>query len=217
MEGNSSTFGSAMDSTSRRADRAASAAEDQRIIARCKQGDRSAFNELMQRYEKKVYNYAYRLCSSYDEANDIAAEAFIRVYNSLANFRGDSSFITWLFRIVTNVYLDERKRKRIRPQHSLEELVELEETSVHRQVEDSGPTPAEHAETRERSEILQRAIDSLPDYQRMMIVLYHTEGRSYEEIAEMLDLPIGTVKSRLNRARLSLRDILLPEQEHFRL
>ncbi len=205
------------DTAARRADRAASAAIDQQIIGRCKGGDRNAFNELMGRYEKKVYNYAFRLSGNYDEANDIASEAFVRVYNSLANFRGDSSFITWLFRIVTNVYLDERKRKRIRPQHSIEELVELEETSVHRQVEDPGPTPAQRAEEQERREILQRAIASLPDYQRMMIVMYHMESRSYEEIADTLSLPIGTVKSRLNRARLALRDLLLPEQEHFRV
>lgn len=195
----------------------ADSAEERHLLARCKQGDRAAFDDLMRRYEKKVYNFAFRLCGNYDDANDIAAETFVRIYHALTHFRGDASFITWLFRIVTNVYLDDRKRKRARPQQSLEEVIELEETNVRRQIEDPAPTPEEVAQTRERSEMLQAAIDTLPDYQRMMIVLYHTEGRSYEEIAEILDLPIGTVKSRLNRARLSLRESLEPLREHFQL
>lgn len=185
------------------------------LIARCKKGDRDAFDDLIRRYEKKVYNFAYRLCSNYDEASDIAAETFVRVFNSIGSFRGDASFITWLFRITTNIYLDERKRQRSRPQQSLEELIELEETTVVRQFEDSSPTPEEHTTSRERTEILQAAIRTLPDYQRAMIVMYHMESKSYEEIAELMGLPIGTVKSRLNRARLSLRSKLASVREHF--
>lgn len=191
--------------------------ETRRLVARCKRGERGAFDDLIRRYERKVYNFAYRLCGNYDEANDVASETFVRVFNALQNFRGESSFITWLFRIVTNVYLDEKKRQRARPYQSLEEIIELEETSVRRQIEDPAPTPGERVELRERTDILQAAINSLPDYQRMMIVMYHTENKSYEEISEILDLPIGTVKSRLNRARLSLREKLDPVREHFHL
>jgi RNA polymerase sigma-70 factor (ECF subfamily) len=191
--------------------------ETRKLVARCKKGERGAFDDLMRRYEKKVYNFAFRLCGNYDEANDVASETFVRVFNALGNFRGDSSFITWLFRITTNVYLDEKKRQRARPAQSLEEIIELEETTVRRQIEDPSPTPGEQVEHHERVDMLQNAINSLPDYQRMMIVMYHTENRSYEEIAEMLDLPIGTVKSRLNRARLSLREKLEPLREHFHI
>ena len=190
--------------------------QEKLLIARCKQGDKDAFDSLIRSYERKVYNYAFRLCGNYDLANDVASEAFIRVYNSLGSFRGDSSFITWLFRITTNVYLDEKKRQRSRPQESLDEMLELDESTVVRQIEDPSPGPQARAEGHERTALLQKAISSLPDYQRMMIVLYHTEGRSYEEIAVTLDLPIGTVKSRLNRARLSLREQLEPMVEHFR-
>jgi len=190
--------------------------ETRRLVARCKRGEKGAFDDLIRRYEKKVYNFAFRLCGNYDEANDVASDTFVRVYNALHNFRGDSSFITWLFRITTNVYLDERKRKKSRPHQSLEEMVELEETTVVRQIEDPNPTPAERVEKQESMDLLQDAINSLPDYQRMMIVMYHTENRSYEEIAEALEMPIGTVKSRLNRARLSLREKLEPLREHFR-
>jgi RNA polymerase sigma-70 factor (ECF subfamily) len=196
-------------------DRAAEDAIDKRIIEKCRQGDRSAYNELIIRYEKRIYNYAYRLSGSYDAANDIASDTFLRVYNSLASFRGDSSFITWLFRVITNIYLDSKKRERARPAQSLDEMIELGDAAVSVQVEDTAPTPAQHAESSERTDLLQNAISSLPDYQRMMIVMYHNDGQSYEEIAEALDMPIGTVKSRLNRARLSLREILEPLKEHF--
>ena len=99
-------------SASRRPGRAASDAEDRPLVLLCKDGDRGAFNDLIIRYEKKVYNFAYRLCGNYDDASDIASEAFIRVFNALPGFRGDSSFITWIFRITTNVYLDARKKQK---------------------------------------------------------------------------------------------------------
>ena len=137
------------------------------------------------------------------------------MYQALKLFRGDSNFSTWLFRIVTNVYLDRRKRTRNKQHLSLEEYIELEENSVARQIEDPAPTPAVVAEAHERQDLLKKAIASLPDYQRAMIVLYHTEGLSYEEIADVLTLPIGTVKSRLNRARLTLREKLEPLKELF--
>ncbi len=98
---------------------------------------------------------------------------------------------------------------------SLEEVIELEESSVSRQVESDAPGPEAEAETNERNDVLESAIMTLPDYQRLMVLLYHTEGLSYEEIAEALSLPIGTVKSRLNRARLLLRERLQARRELF--
>lgn len=190
-------------------------ANERALIEKCKQGDRRAFDTLIKNYEKRVYNLAYRLSGHYDEANDIAVDAFLRVFQALKHFRGDANFSTWLFRIVTNVYLDRRKRTRNKQHLSLEEYIELEENSVARQIEDPGPTPSVVAEQRERQDMMQQAIGSLPDYQRAMIVLYHTEGLSYEEIADVMALPIGTVKSRLNRARLTLREKLEPLKELF--
>jgi len=185
------------------------------LIERCKQGDRAAFDVLVRTYEKRVYNLAYRLSASYDEANDISVDAFLRVFQAIRLFRGDAHFSTWLFRIVTNVYLDRRKRTRNKQHLSLEEYIDLEENSVSRQIEDPAATPDTMAENQERTEILQSAINGLPDYQRAMVVLYHTEGLSYEEIAAVFSLPIGTVKSRLNRARLMLRTKLEPVKELF--
>jgi RNA polymerase sigma-70 factor (ECF subfamily) len=189
--------------------------EERTLIERCRKGERNAFDALFRAYEKRVYNLAYRLSGNYDEANDISIDALMRVYQAIHLFRGDANFSTWLFRIVTNVYLDRRKRAKNKQHLSLEEYIELEENSVARQIEDPAPSPAQTTETRERNEMLQGAIAALPDYQRAMIVLYHTEGLSYEEIAATMSLPVGTVKSRLNRARLVLREKLEPVRELF--
>ncbi|BDI29989.1 RNA polymerase sigma factor [Capsulimonas corticalis] len=189
--------------------------EEKAIIERCKQGDLAAFNELVKRYEKPVYNFAYRLTGSYDDANDVAQDAFVRVFNAIGSFRGDASFTTWLFRITTNVFLDERKKAKAHPQTSLDEQMELGESAVARQIEDPGPSPEDLTEEAERGKILQDAVSSLPEYQRTMVVLYHSQQKSYEEIAEIMDLPIGTVKSRLNRARLALKEKLTPLRELF--
>lgn len=185
------------------------------LIERCKQGDSASFDRLIRAYEKRAYNLAYRLAGNYDEANDISIDAFVRVFQAIKHFRGEANFSTWLFRIVTNVYLDRRKRMKNRQHLSLQEYIDLEENSVTRQIEDPSPTPGQVVEVNERNAVLQKAVASLPDYQRAMIVLYHTEGLSYDEIAEALDLPIGTVKSRLNRARLLLREKLQGESELF--
>ncbi len=195
--------------------RPAVSAEERAIIERCKRGELSAFNELVKKYEKQVYNFAYRLTGNYDDANDIGQEAFLRVYNAIGSFRGDASFTTWLFRITTNVFLDERKRARAHPHTSLDEYVALDESSVSRQIEDTAPTPDVITEARERAQILEDAIRTLPEYQRAVVTLYHTQQKSYEEIAEIMDQPIGTVKSRLNRARLALKEKLSPLRELF--
>lgn len=192
-----------------------SAHDENIVIERCKKGDLSAFDELVRRYEKPVYNFAYRMAGNYDDASDIASEALIKVFNAIGSFRGDASFTTWLYRIVTNVYLDHRKRRRGRGDVSLDEYLELDEGSVPRQVVDTAPTPSEEFEIRARNDALMRAVGELPEYQRMMVLLFHGQGLSYEEIAEIMSLPIGTVKSRLNRARLALREILKPTLELF--
>lgn len=187
---------------------ARNAREDAALIRRCQRGDTEAMDQLIQAYQKHVFNLAYRLSGNYDDAQDIAQEAFIRVFNSITTFRGDANFTTWIYRIVTNVYLDERKKQRVREHGSLDEYLELEDSSVTRQIEDPSPGPEDAVEQRERHELVGQAVLQLPENQRVMIALYHFQGRSYEEIAAMMQLPIGTVKSRLNRARLALKEKL---------
>lgn len=194
------------------------ARQDERaIIERCKAGDLGAFDELVRRYEKQVFNFAYRMTQNYDDASDIASDAFMKVYNAIESFRGDANFSTWLFRIITNLYLDSRKRSKAHMNIPLDEYIDLEESSVARQIEDPSPSPIQQIEANERADVIGQAINELPEYQRVMVLLYHTHGKSYEEIAEIVGLPIGTVKSRLNRARLALKKSLESERELFGL
>lgn len=190
---------------------------DALLIAECQAGSKDAFDRLITKYQRRVYTFAYRLTGNAEDAADVAADTFVRLYTSLGSFKGHSSFVTWLYRVVTNIYLDSRKRKRVRQTQSLDEVIDLEESTVQRQYDDDSPTPHEIAEQRERTAALQQAISSLPEFQRVMIVMYHVDGMAYEEIAEALQLPIGTVKSRLNRARLALRKKLEPIREQYGL
>lgn len=189
--------------------------DDRQLIERCRSGDREAFDELVRRYEKQAYNLAYRLSGNYDDASDVVVEAFVRVFQGLHTFRGEANFGTWLHRVVVNTFLDIRKRSKGRQNVSLEEQIELDGDTLTRQIEDTSPGPEELVEQEEREEVLQRAISQLSPERRILIVLYHFENLSYEEIAQMLNLPVGTVKSRLNRARLALREILEPSRELF--
>lgn len=188
---------------------------DRALIKRIQQGDVAAFNDLIVKYERIVFNFAYRLTQNYDDANDVAQDAFIRAYNAIASFRGDSAFSTWIFRITTNVFLDERKKRKSHPQQSLDEFASQEEQREGMQVEDPTPGPEQIVTLTERQRILVKAIQSLPEHQKAMVVLYHLHQKSYEEIAAVFDLPIGTVKSRLNRARLSMKENLKASAELF--
>ncbi|MBX7131997.1 MAG: sigma-70 family RNA polymerase sigma factor [Fimbriimonadaceae bacterium] len=191
--------------------------DDAVLIRRCQQGDRTAFNDLVHRHEKRAYQYAFRLTSNPDEASDIVADAFIRIYNALQNFRSQSAFTTWMYRILTNCYLDLKKKEKNKQTVSLEQTMQTSSGEVERQIEDDGPGPDLEVEKIAREQAVQDAIQQLPEYQRAMLVMYHVEMLSYEQIAEALDLPLGTVKSRLNRARLSLRELLVKDEELFQL
>ena len=193
------------------------ALEDQLNITRAQSGDTAAFNALIRKYEVRAYQYAFRLTRNSEEASDIVAEAFVRIFNALHNFKGQSAFSTWMYRILTNCFLDIRKRERSRPSTSLESTLQTDDGEMERQIEDPGRTPHQELERNERESRVERAVSVLPEYQRAMIVMYHAEMMSYEDIAAALDLPIGTVKSRLNRARLSLREILVKDEELFRI
>lgn len=191
--------------------------DDRVLIDRAQRGDRDALDQLIRKHEKRAYQYAFRLTSQPEEASDVVADAFVRVYNALPNFKGQSAFTTWLYRILTNCYLDSRKKDRSKQNVSLEANFQTEEGDLERQVMDTGPSAHEIAERHDREGRVQDAVAKLPEYQRAMIVMYHAEMMSYEEIAEALDLPIGTVKSRLNRARLSLRELLTKDEELFKI
>lgn len=190
--------------------------DDRILIERSQSGDRNAFDALIRKHEKRAYQYAFRLTSNPEEASDIVADAFVRVYTAMKNFKGQSAFTTWLYRILTNCFLDARKKEKSRSAVSLESTLLTDDGEMERQVVDDSPSPSDVSEKNERERIMQDAVALLPEYQKAMIVMYHAEMLSYEEIAAALDLPIGTVKSRLNRARLSMRELLEKDEELFK-
>ncbi len=188
---------------------------DWEIIQACKRGDRAAWDTLILRYEKSVYKFAYTLSRSYDDAADIAGQVFVRLYENIHTFRNDSHFTSWLFCIVRNVYVDTCIRAPYRSHLSLDEGMEIEGDRLFREIVDASPSPEECTLEAERQELLQNAIRQLPEYQRTMMEMYHAENLSYEEIAKMTGLSLGTVKSRLSRARHMLRERLSEIQDVF--
>ncbi|MBP5094170.1 MAG: sigma-70 family RNA polymerase sigma factor [Abditibacteriota bacterium] len=182
--------------------------DDEVLIAASGKGDTEAFDELIRKYEKRVYNFAYRLTGNSSDAADVAQEAFIRAYRSVKSFRGDSSFTTWMYRITTNIYLDMRKKASFGKVVSIEERAEKKESGRSAEIADPAPPPEELAITEERRKIIRDAVNSLPEQHRIVITLFRFEERTYEEIASILNIPVGTVKSRINRAGLALAKIL---------
>jgi len=186
------------------------------LLDRCKAGEVAAWDTLIRRYEKSVYKFAYSLCRNHEEAGDIAGQVFLRLYQNLHTFRNEASFTSWLFRIVRNTYLDLCVRPAHRGHLSLDAGPNNDnEPATGRDIMDPAPSPEAVCMEHETAQLLARAIHHLPAYQRQVLRMYHTEGKSYEEIAAATGLSIGTVKSRLNRARNMLRERLAPYQETF--
>jgi RNA polymerase sigma-70 factor (ECF subfamily) len=186
---------------------------DEKLIDRCRCGERAAFDVLIKRYERPIYHLAYRLAGNYDDAHDIAAETFLRIYRAIGTFQCAITLPAWINRIVANVFYDTRRHAHRHPAVSLEALIERTGDAHLASAEMKGPaSPESQAEENERKAILSDAISELPDYQRTMVTLFHSEGRTYEEIADIMSVPVGTVKSRLNRARLALREKLTPHR-----
>lgn len=185
------------------------------LIERFQNGDASAMDTLIQRHQARAYQYAFRLTRDRDIAADVVADAFVRVYRAAHTFKGQSAFTTWLYRILTNCFLDMRKKSSSRPTVSFEATLQTEDGNVEVQFEDFAPSPYDEAEREEKNRSINTAVETLPEYQRAILMLYHVEMLSYEEIASVLELPIGTVKSRLNRARVGLGQALESEKSLF--
>jgi len=186
------------------------------LLDRCKAGDTVAWDTLIRRYEKSICKFAYSLCRNHEEAGDIAGQVFLRLYQNLHTFRNEASFTSWLFRIVRNTYLDLCVRPAHRSHLSLDAGPNNDnEPSTGRDIMDPAPSPESICMEHETAQLLAKAIHHLPAYQRQVLRMYHSEGKSYEEIAAATGLSIGTVKSRLNRARNMLRERLSPYQETF--
>jgi len=183
---------------------------EEALISAAQDGDVDAFNRLVIEYQQLAYNVAYRILGNEEQAADATQDAFMRGYAALYQFRG-GSFKAWLLRIVTNCCYDLLRAKQRRPTTPIDDLVEDDEHS--RLVEDSAELPDESLERQELAALIQEGIATLPHDQRIVVVLSDIEGMSYEEIAAITSVSLGTVKSRLSRARGKLRDYLLERRE----
>jgi RNA polymerase sigma-70 factor (ECF subfamily) len=182
------------------------------LLTRCQAGDPAAWNLLFRMHEKSVYRFAFRLCGNPDDANDIMVHVFVRIYQSLHTFRHEASFSSWVARIVRNTYLD----MCVRPSWRKLPVVDLaleDDPGLANIAPDRSPGPEAICMQKERTRLLQQAIQNLPAYQRQVLSMYHGEGKSYEEIALAIGISTGTVKSRLNRARRMLLERLDPSRE----
>ena len=184
--------------------------EESQLIRRATEGDASAFNTLLGQHERRMYAVALRMCGNAEDAQDCLQEAMLRVYRAISGFKGQSSFATWVYRITMNTCLDELRKRKNRPGTSLDNLVDSGWSPT-----DEDDTPERHALRGEVRSSLQAFIRELPEDMRAAIVLRDIEGYAYEEIAQMLDTNVGTIKSRISRGREKLREKIKLKAELF--
>ncbi|MCB0262542.1 MAG: sigma-70 family RNA polymerase sigma factor [Calditrichia bacterium] len=184
--------------------------EDQQLIQKARNGDQKAFEQLLNKYRNLVYHVMLRMVRNPQEAEDLCQEAFIKAFSALQSFNEEFAFSTWLMKIASNNCIDFLRKKKLRT-YSIDEPVKYKDEQVQFELPDHDPTPERQIIDRERSKMIDDAIQALPPRYRQVIVLRHKEEKSYEEISELLQLPLGTVKARIFRARemlnKNIRDI----------
>jgi RNA polymerase sigma-70 factor (ECF subfamily) len=185
--------------------------DEQQLVSRAKRGDQEAFAALVRDNQDRIYTLALRMAGSPEDGADLAQEAFLRAWRALPSFQGDSSFSTWLYRLTRNLCIDFLRRERRREAVTASVSLDDDGESAPIQVSDPRFSPERQLECRELRAALDRALAKLSDDHRQVLVLRESEGLSYREIAQALGVEEGTVKSRLARARLALRKILLSD------
>lgn len=173
---------------------------DAELVRRVQKGDKRAFDVLVLKYQHKIVNLVLRYVRDSDQALDITQEAFVKAYRALPRFRGDSAFYTWLYRIAVNTAKNYLAAQRRRPMDVDLDIQDPEQYEIHAKLKDTD-TPEGVTMSRELKEAVQKAIEGLPDDLRTAIILREFDGMSYEEIAQTMDCPVGTVRSRIFRAR----------------
>lgn len=182
--------------------------EDEALVKQSQSGDKVAFEELVKRYEKKIYNLIVRMLNNEEESSDVLQETFLQVYKMISKFRGKSQFSTWLYRIAVNNSLM-RLRKHKHQTVSLDEPVkDNDDEEMPRQISDWSGNPERSSENLEIKQIVTNSLDKLPDDYRSVLVLRDVEGLSNKEVGKILNLSLSAVKSRLHRARMFLREDL---------
>ncbi|WP_418725360.1 RNA polymerase sigma factor [Dysosmobacter sp.] len=180
--------------------------QEQRLVDAARQGDEGAFESLVRLYEKRVFALAVRMCGNQEDAAEAAQEAFLAAWQGLRFFRGDSSFSTWLYRLTSNACVDLLRRE---GRHRAAAGPSLDDEELGCDVPDAAPSPQEEAERRELRTQIEEGLRALSPEHRQVLVLREMHQLSYDEIADTLDLDVGTVKSRISRGRKQLRNFLL--------
>jgi RNA polymerase sigma factor (sigma-70 family) len=181
--------------------------EERRLVEVAQRGDVESFNALVRLYEGRVYNLCYRMLGDADSAADAAQDAFLSAFRNLRSFRG-GSFRSWMLRIATNTCYDVLRVRKRRPSVSLDIDAEDESASSPLQIADPAESPDDFALRRELAAAIQDGLAALPDEQRIVLILSDIQGLAYEEIAQITNSNLGTVKSRLSRGRARLREVL---------
>ena len=182
--------------------------EEEQLVRRAQQGDNSAFEQLLLLHQKKVYNLCLRMSANADDALDLSQETFIKAWRCIGQYQFEASFSTWLYRLTSNVCIDFLRRKKRRQETSLTESYEDSDEGAELSIPDANPLPEQLAITKETKQELAQAMARLAPDHREILQLRVVENLPYEQIADILDIRVGTVKSRLARARLALRKIL---------
>ena len=180
---------------------------DQKLIRRCKRGEEAAFQAVLTRYRGPIYNLCWRMVRNDEDARDLAQEVFIKVFRLLDRYDEQYAFSSWLFRIATNHCIDHLRRQRLRFL-SLERDGGSDDDEAEMQIANDDPEPDVVLQRREALEKLEEVIAELPPHYRVITLLRHDQQLSYEEIAETLQLPLGTVKARIHRARNMIQQML---------
>ncbi len=178
------------------------------LVHRAREGDMSAYDDLVRRYQERIYATVYHMTSNHEDANDLAQEAFIKAYQALKSFKGGSSFYTWIYRIAVNKTINFLKQRKNRAQISLNDLDFNAEHDPDLVALISDKTPRRDANLAELQEKLNAALQKLSDHHRLVVTLHDVQGLSHEEIAKVMDCNIGTVRSRLFYARQQLQAYL---------
>lgn len=181
--------------------------EDIELIGRARAGEERAFAALLARYERAVFSICLRMVRNRELAADLSQDAFIKVFSMLERYNPQYAFSSWLFKITSNLCIDYLRRRRISTL-PMDDPIEGQDGEIRRQYESAAPDPHETFVRREKMKLLEDAVGKLPEHYRIILILRHQEHLSYEEIARSLEIPLGTVKARIHRARESLRGIL---------
>ena len=187
--------------------------DDSVLVEKCRHGDYDAMERLIIKYQNRIYNVILKICANPDDAAELTQETFVKVIENINKFQGRSSFYTWAFRIAVNLTLNYCRRNVRLPVTSLEARVDQGQEDKKQLLkdflsDDSSPDPAAVAQNKELCEMALKALMELDDAQRTVVVLRDIEGMNYAQIARVLDIELGTVRSRLSRARSNLRDIM---------